>query len=58
MIATDTIAFGYDVGFKSGGTDPADRSPLETLTTPATDAAASTVKYSIASSDVTKTWND
>lgn len=56
LIGTDNIAFGYDVGFKTG-TDPNDRVP-ETLTTPATDASTSTVKYAITTTDIVKTWND
>lgn len=57
LIGADSIAFGYDVGFKSGTTEAADRT-IETLTTPATESSTSTVKYSIASTDLTKTWND
>lgn len=56
-IGDDTIATAYDVGFKTGTTDPADRT-AETLLTFDTDASTSAVKYSIESTDITKTWLD
>lgn len=55
-VGSEELGKGYDVGFKSATTDPADRSPLETLVAPETDAAASAVKYAIESGDITKTW--
>lgn len=57
-VDTDEIAKGYDVPFKSGSTTEWENRVLDTLTTPATDASTSTIKYSIASADLTKVWND
>ena len=45
-IGDDTIATAYDVGFKTGTTDPADRT-AETLLTFDTDASTSAVNIQL-----------